>query len=184
SAERRLLGSSRSAWTTSTPRTANARAASLAGLRLATRTANLPAPRSASTTPPPCRPVPPSTATTCLVIIVSLCRMRRGAQGRAAPARRFSLTPKRSGYQGHILAPGQSHVKPRTISSDRSVACFPKALKVLRYAGFVVHLVDKTQSILILEICYGADKAEQQRQDMARPRCQAHQGRAASGLYD
>jgi hypothetical protein len=31
---------------------------------------------------------------------------------------------------------------------------------VLRYAGFVVHLVDKTQSILILEICYGADKAE------------------------
>src|SRR5262249_16160841 len=52
--------------------------------------------RSASTTPPPCRPVPPSTATTCLVIIVSLCRMRRGAQGRAAPARRFSLTPKPS----------------------------------------------------------------------------------------
>src|SRR5215472_6235244 len=74
SAERRLPGSSRSALTTSTPRTANARAASLAGLRLATRTANLPASSRASTTPPPCCPVPPRTATTGLVIIVSLRR--------------------------------------------------------------------------------------------------------------
>src|SRR5215470_13701296 len=60
----RLPTSRRSPRTRSTPRLASTFAASLAGLRTATRTWNRPCFRSASTTPPPCAPVPPSTAIT------------------------------------------------------------------------------------------------------------------------
>src|SRR5215472_3161237 len=87
-AEWRLLGSRRSALTTSTPRAASARAASAAGLRLATRTANLPARVSASTTPPPCSPVPPTTATTFLAIVLSCA----DASPRDHPAKPCSRT--------------------------------------------------------------------------------------------
>src|SRR5439155_4409324 len=70
-AARRLLGSSRSPFTTSTPRFSSVSADLLAGLRLTTRTVNWPEASNASTTPPPCAPVPPMTVMVCLVMSVS-----------------------------------------------------------------------------------------------------------------
>src|SRR4029077_7854344 len=61
---RLLPMSRRSALTNSTPRFASDWAASLSGLRTATRARSRLPLSSASTTPPPCAPVPPSTAIT------------------------------------------------------------------------------------------------------------------------
>src|SRR5438876_11112317 len=66
-----MLGSSRSPFTTSTPRFSSVSADLLAGLRLTTRTLNWPEASNPSTTPPPCAPVPPMTVMICLVMSVS-----------------------------------------------------------------------------------------------------------------
>src|SRR5712664_3147389 len=93
----RLPGSSRSAWTTSTSRAASARAASLAGLRLATRTLNSPWASNAFTTLPPWRPIPPMTLMTLFAIVVLLqlhpepsCNELRSGDALSAP--QYSLS--------------------------------------------------------------------------------------------
>src|SRR5215472_2867925 len=69
--KRRLVASSKSPLMTSTPRLLSALAAAPTGSRLTTRTVNLPEASNASTTPPPCFPLPPITAITGFAIVCS-----------------------------------------------------------------------------------------------------------------
>src|SRR5215470_8320687 len=69
--KRRLGASSKSPLMTSTPRLLSALAAAPTGSRLTTRTANWPDASNASTTPPPCLPLPPITAIIGFAIVCS-----------------------------------------------------------------------------------------------------------------
>src|SRR6516165_6686961 len=73
--KRRLGASSKLPLMTSTPRPLSALAAAPTGSRLTTRTVNLADASNASTTPPPCFPLPPITAITGFAIVCSPCRV-------------------------------------------------------------------------------------------------------------